>query len=295
MSLIVDLGQSGARIKTNNQVVQSSIAKQASESVVQTLERVFKEVPTQTHELVYLSLTGLMGDVGDVTPYGELCAKLFDAKRVFVMDDGIAAYLGALSRSNGVVLTLGGGVVAVSGNNGKFGHADGKGAIFGDFGGGFWVGQSGMRRAIATLDGRDDAPDLVEALKSELKQHQELQSKTGVEASALCITAAKTVIQAAEAGSKSALQILEQAAVYLGRTVCAAWDKVKEQNSSQPKIAFLGGLSKSDLYLKLIKTEINKSLDCEYVIAQSDHLTGAPLAAELFPNGAPPLFKIWQR
>lgn len=295
MSLIVDLGQSGARIKSGDQVLHSNIAKQSSETVVQTLERIFKELPKQDHEQVFLSLTGLLGDVGDVAPYGQLCEKYFNARQVFVMDDGIAAYLGALTRNNGVVLTLGGGVVAVSGNNGKFGHADGKGAIFGDFGGGFWVGQSGMRRAIATLDGRDDATDLVEALKLELQQHKELVSKTGVEAAALCISAAKTVIQAAENGSKSARQILEQAASYLGKTVCAAWDKVKEQDCPPPKIAFLGGLSKSDLYVTLIKTEINKSLDCDYVAAQSDHLTGAPLAAELFPNGAPPLFKIWQR
>ncbi len=295
MDLVVDLGQSGARIKIDNQVSQLQIAKLTTDSVVETLEKIFKLLPQAQYSKVFLSLTGLLGNVGDVAPFGKLCEKFFNADQVFVMDDGLAAYLGALGEKNGVVLTLGGGVVAVAGNNGKFGHADGKGQIFGDFGGGFWVGQQGLRRAISTLDQRDDAHDLVKLLSAELEAHSKLQNKTGVDAAALCISAAKTVIQGAENGVISAQEILKTAAAFLGATVIAAWNKVSNNTQEKPSITFLGGLSRSDFYTGLIRQEISEKISYEYVKAESDHLTGAPLAAKLYPQGVEPLFKIWKR
>ncbi len=295
MDLVVDLGQSGARIKIGDQISQLEIAKRTTDSVIETLEKVFVLIPKAEYKKVFLSLTGLLGDVGDVSPYGELCKKYFESDQVFVMDDGLAAYLGAVGKKNGVVLTLGGGVVSVSGNNGKFGHADGKGQIFGDFGGGFWIGQQGLRRAIATIDKRDNAEDLVGLLHAELDSHTKLKNKTGVEAAALCISAAKTVVQGAENGVVSATEILKTAAEFLSATVIASWSKVAESSEQRPVVTFLGGLSQSDFYTDLIRKEISKKLLCDFIGAESDHLTGAPLAAELYPKGIEPLFKIWER
>ncbi|MGA0113858.1 MAG: BadF/BadG/BcrA/BcrD ATPase family protein [Candidatus Nanopelagicaceae bacterium] len=295
MNLVVDLGQSGARVKIGDQVSQLQIAKRTTDSVIETLEKAFELIPRQQYTNVYLSLTGLLGDVGDVTPYGELSKKFFDSNHVYVMDDGLAAYLGAIGERDGVVLTLGGGVVAVASNKGRFGHADGKGQIFGDFGGGFWVGQQGLRRAISTLDQRDTAEDLVKLLSAELEAHKQLSNKTGVDAAALCISAAKTVIQGAEGGVVSAQEILKTAAIHLSATVIAAWSKVSKNIENKPTITFLGGLARSDFYTGLIQQEISKKLSCEFVSADGDHLKGAPLAAKLYPNGVEPLFKIWKR
>ena len=295
MEIVLDLGQSGARVKIGEEITSYPIAKQTSESVPSAVERVLQQLPQSKFDRAFLSLTGLLGDVGDVEPFGELCYRYFGAKEVFVMDDGLAAYFGALGKSNGVVLTIGGGVVAVSGNNGKFGHADGKGQIFGDLGGGFWVGQAGMRRALATLDGRDSAHDLVKLLASEVKAHDALANKTSVDAATLCIKAAATIAQGAEKGNASALQILEQGAAYLSDTVVAAWRKVSNSQEEAPEIAFLGGLSQSAVYVNLIQQGIKKQLHSVFVQPRSNHLDGAPLAAKLLPNGAPPLFKRWSK
>jgi len=295
MDIVLDLGQSGARVKIGEEVLSYPIAKQTSESVPSAVERVLQQLPQSEFERAYLSLTGLLGNVGDVEPFGELCYKYFGTREVFVMDDGLAAYFGALGKSNGVVLTIGGGVVAVSGNKGKFGHADGKGQIFGDLGGGFWVGQAGMRRALATLDGRDSAQDLVELLSTEINAHDALANKTSVDAATLCIKAAATVAQGAEKGNESALEILEEGAAHLSDTVVAAWRKVSDTREEAPEIAFLGGLSQSAVYVNLIEQGIKKQLDSLFVQPRSNHLDGAPLAAELLPNGAPPLFKRWSR
>ena len=295
MDIVVDLGQSGARVKIGDEVFKLPIPKKTNETVIETLEEIFKTLTQSEFEEVFLSLTGLLGDVGQVDPYGEICHRYFKAKRVYVMDDGLAAYFGALAEGNGVVLTLGGGVVAVSGNKGKFGHADGKGQIFGDFGGGFWLGQFGLRRAIATIDGRDDAHDLVEALQDELVVHSKLENKTSLEAAALCIASAKRVIEAAETNSRSALQILDIGASELSKTVIAAWLKVRESNQEVPELAFLGGLSQSKLYVDLIARQVQQKLNCKVTSAKGDHLAGAPIAARLYPEGRPPLMKCWKQ
>jgi len=293
MNLVVDLGQSGARIKIGEEVTSLAIAKTAALTVLETLELIFQEVPKQDFETVYLSLTGLYGAVTEEQAIGELCHKHFNAKHVAVLDDGIAAFVGALGNQNGVVLTLGGGVVAISSNAGKFGHADGKGSIFGDLGGGFWVGQTAMRRAIATLDGRDDANDLVELLHSELQEHEKLESKNGVEATTLCINATKTVTAGAEAGVVNALEILNAGADYLAKTVLGVWRKVSSNNSEIPIVCIMGGPTRNQTYVDLIKQAISARLDCNFTTAKSDHLIGAPLTAELYPAGVDPLFKWW--
>jgi N-acetylglucosamine kinase-like BadF-type ATPase len=293
MNLVVDLGQSGARIKIGEEVTSLAIAKTAALTVLETLELIFQEVPKQDFETVYLSLTGLYGAVTEEQAIGELCHKHFNAKHVSVLDDGIAAFVGALGNQNGVVLTLGGGVVAISSNAGKFGHADGKGSIFGDLGGGFWVGQTAMRRAIATLDGRDDANDLVELLHSELQEHEKLESKNGVEATTLCINATKTVTAGAEAGVVNALEILNAGADYLAKTVLGVWRKVSGNNSEIPIVCIMGGPTRNQTYVDLIKQAISARLDCNFTTAKSDHLIGAPMTAELYPAGVDPLFKWW--
>jgi N-acetylglucosamine kinase-like BadF-type ATPase len=293
MNLVVDLGQSGARIKIGEEVTSLAIAKTAALTVPETLELIFQEVPKQDFETVYLSLTGLYGAVTEEQAIGELCHKHFNAKHVAVLDDGIAAFVGALGDQNGVVLTLGGGVVAISSKAGKFGHADGKGSIFGDLGGGFWVGQTAMRRAIATLDGRDDASDLVELLHSELQEHEKLEIKNGVEATTLCINATKTVTAGAEAGVVNAIEILNAGADYLAKTVFGVWRKVSSSDADVPMVCIMGGPTRNQTYVDLIKQAISARLECNFTTAKSDHLIGAPLTAEMYPAGVDPLFKWW--
>jgi glucosamine kinase len=293
VNLVVDLGQSGARFKVGDEIRKTNIAKNSSEELVQTLSRIFKEVPAGRYENIYLSLTGLQGEVGDPRPFGELCSQSFDAKKVFVMDDGIASYLGALGKKSGVVLTLGGGVVAISCKDGAFGHADGKGPIFGDFGGGFWIGQKGLQKVIATIDGRDADFSLVDFMQIELSQHKSLINKTGVEASQLCISSAKKIVDGAQNGITSAQEILNEGAQYLAKTIFAAWQKVKGDSKIEPYLAIQGGLSRSEYYVNQITKELEKLMAFQFTVGAGDHIVGALIAAELYPSGVDPLMKVW--
>ena len=294
MNLVLDLGQSGSRVKIGEQITSFTIAKNSSEPVIVTVEKIFKELGPNTFDCAYLSLTGLQGDVGDPKPFGELCHKYFRTNEVCVMDDGIASYMGALGDKDGVVLTLGGGVVAIASCEGRFSHADGKGPIFGDFGGGFWVGQTALRKAISTLDGRDNEVDLVELLSNELVQYKALENTTGVEASQLCISTAKTVAIGAERGVQGAFNILEEGAMRLSETISAAWTKVKTADEQIPLIAIQGGLSKSQTYVAAILSSLERLMKFKYVDALGDHLSGAPKVAQKYTSDVSPLMKWWR-
>lgn len=294
MNLIVDVGQSGSRARLDEEIFNFAYSKNTSEALIQTLEKIFAEIGKESFSKVYLSLTGLQGNVGNQEPYGELCKRFFGCKEVAVMDDGIAAFAGAIGLNSGVVLTLGGGVVAISSHDKRFGHADGKGPIFGDFGGGFWMGQYALRKAIATQENRDTAFDLVELFSEELTLHQELKDKTGVEAAKLCIYTAQKVCAGAEANNTSALNILGEGADYLSKTIVAAWRQVSLEMKPYPMVAFLGGLSKSQIYVNLIKERVSRFLTCDFVEPIGDHLVGAPLIAESFKTGIDPLLKWWR-
>ncbi|MEY4412698.1 MAG: hypothetical protein RL560_957, partial [Actinomycetota bacterium] len=55
-----------------------------------------------------------------------------------------------------------------------------------------------------------------------------------------------------------------------------------------------GGLSKSNFYVELIKTEVSKSLSFDYVMGDGDHLIGAPRAAAKYHSDVSPLLKWWR-
>jgi N-acetylglucosamine kinase-like BadF-type ATPase len=211
------------------------------------------------------------------------------------MDDGLAAYYGAIGSQDGVVLTLGSGVVAIAGRTGTFAHSDGKGPIFGDFGGGYWIGREGLSIAIATIDGRDNAEDLVELLSENLATYMLLEDKTSTEAASLCIATAKNVLQGAADGVISAQLIAQQAAQDLSKTVLSAWSKTRPKPEDAPTISFLGGLTQASSFIELIRNNISANIPkAQFVSPLGNHLDGAPAIAEQFPDGVAPLLDWWR-
>ena len=158
--LAVDLGQSGSRIKQGDLLITSNRGKLVGESLLESLKAIFESTQKLTADVVSLSCTGFSGIVTNPESFGQLCAQNFGATKVAVIDDGLAGYVGALNGRNGVVLSIGGGVVAVGGNNGKFAHRDGLGSTFGDEGGGFWLGKNAITKVIGIRQGRGDDQEM---------------------------------------------------------------------------------------------------------------------------------------
>ena len=301
MVLAVDLGQSGARFRTTDTEFTSKRSKLAHESTLEVLNDLFIEAQehlgsTFQSEVVALSITGVYGDVGDPKPYGQLAAKYFGAKAVAVIDDGLAGYFGALGNNDGVTLSIGSGTVAIAGRRGSYSHADGLGHIFGDLGGGFWLGKAALERVLATQEGRDDATFLSEFFESEIKTYESLKSHTDAKAHLLCINAAKTLLEAAEAKNTDAITIRDKGAEYLAKTIRAAWTNAGGMRNEGISIALLGKLAENKGYAESIRRRTSSLLpQISLVEPHGNHLDGAIFISEHVPEDIDPLLRWWHK
>ena len=292
MVLCVDLGQSGTRIRMDGFLLHSTRGKLAGELPLPALRAVFESLEKLTADFVALSCTGFGGEVSDPQPFAELCKEFFDASHTAVIDDGLAGFIGALDGANGVVLTIGGGVVCVGGRDEIFAHRDGLGSTFGDEGGGFWLGKLGITRALAARQHRSNDPGLVEIFASELAAYDELGVKNGAEAATLAITSARTLLAAADAGNSSAVKIREEGAYLLAQTVISTWFGAGGNASEAPEIAITGGPSGNRNYVTSIQENIVKILpSASFVMARGDNLDGAKWISENMRNSTPPLLR----
>jgi N-acetylglucosamine kinase-like BadF-type ATPase len=292
MTLVVDLGQSGSRARIDGKQIDSDRGKLNGESVVDSLRAVFLNLPKGQLDIAALACTGFNGVVSDPQPFLALCDEFFGAKKVAVIDDGLAGFVGALGGSNGVVLSIGGGVVSVGGNNSHFAHRDGLGSTFGDEGGGFWLGKLGLTRALGIRQGRGDDQVLLSAFKDQVSAFDALKVKNAAEASTLAITSAKKLLEAADAGSPTAIAIRNEGAELLAQTVIATWLGAGGSLDDALEIAIQGGPSKNPAYVSAIQSNISRSLPhAKFVIARGDNLDGALWIANNMLSDADPLLR----
>ena len=290
--LVIDLGQSGSRARIDGKQIDSDRGKLNGESVVDSLRAVFLNLPKGQIDTAALACTGFNGIVSDPQPFLALCNEFFGAKKVAVIDDGLAGFVGALGGSNGVVLSIGGGVVSVGGNNSHFAHRDGLGSTFGDEGGGFWLGKLGLTRALGIRQGRGDDQVLLSAFEDQVSAFDALKVKNAAEASTLAITSAKNLLAAADAGSPTAITIRNEGAALLAQTVIATWLGTGGSKDDAPEIAIQGGPSKNSTYVSAIQSNISRSIPkAKFVSARGDNLDGALWIANNMPNDAEPLLR----
>ena len=292
MALIVDLGQSGSRIRTGDISINSTRGKLAGEQPMAALRAIFESIEKLSSTTVALSCTGFGGVVTDPHPFLALCDEFFGASSVAVIDDGLAGFVGALGGSNGVVLSIGGGVVSVGGNNSRFAHRDGLGSTFGDEGGGYWLGKLGLTRALGVRQDRGRDAILLESFRAQLLAYDALTIKNAVEAASLAIASAQVLLEAADAGSSTAIAIRNEGATLLAQTVIATWLGAGGSLDDAPEIAIQGGPSKNPGYVSAIQSNISRSLPrAKFVAARGDNLDGALWIANNMLSDADPLLR----
>ena len=292
MALIVDLGQSGSRIRTGDISINSTRGKLAGEQPMAALRAIFESIEKLSSTTVALSCTGFGGVVTDPHPFLALCDEFFGASSVAVIDDGLAGFVGALGGSSGVVLSIGGGVVSVGGNNSHFAHRDGLGSTFGDEGGGYWLGKLGLTRALGVRQDRGRDAILLESFRAQLLAYDALTIKNAVEAASLAIASAQVLLEAADAGSSTAIAIRNEGATLLAQTVIATWLGAGGSLDDAPEIAIQGGPSKNPGYVSAIQSNISRSLPhAKFVAARGDNLDGALWIANNMLSDADPLLR----
>jgi N-acetylglucosamine kinase-like BadF-type ATPase len=293
--LAVDLGQSGTRFKYGDTLLTTDRGKVAGENPLPALKAVFELTQRFEAKVVALSCTGFYGVVTEPQKYLDLCRQFFGATQVAVIDDGLAGYIGALNGRNGVVLSVGGGVVAIAGRDGQYAHRDGLGSTFGDEGGGFWLGKLAITKALACRQGRGDDPEMVDYFADEIDTYFGLEIKNSVDAVNLAINTARKVLDAADAGVSTATAIVDEGAFLLAQSVVAAWFGCGGTKADSLEIVIQGGPARNSSYSTKIALEINAKLP-NAVIVQSagDNLDGATWIAQNMHHDAPPLL-MWAR
>ena len=291
--LAVDLGQSGCRIKQGDLLITSDRGKLVGEAPLASFKAIFESIEKLTADVVSLSCTGFNGVVQNPESFGQLCAQYFGATKVAVIDDGFAGFVGALNGRNGVVLSIGGGVVSVGGNEGKFAHRDGLGSTFGDEGGGFWLGKLAITKALGIRQGRGDDQEMLDYFAAECAAFDALEVKNNAEAATLAIRTAKRVLDAADAGVSTATAIVDEGAYLLAQTVVATWYGCGGTKADSPEIVIQGGPARNATYATKIALEINAKLPNAVIVKSAgDNLDGATWIANNLRQDAPPLL-LW--
>ena len=291
--LSIDLGQSGTRFKQGATELSSDRGKLAGENPLPALRAVFESMEKLSADVVSLSCTGFYGVVSEPEKYLALCAEFFGATKVAVIDDGLAGFIGALNGRNGVVLSVGGGVVAVGGKDGVHAHRDGLGSTFGDEGGGYWLGKLAITKALALRQGRGDDPEMVDYFADEINAYFDLEIRNSVDASNLAIRTAKKVLDAADAGVSTATAIVDEGAYLLAQTAVSAWYGCGGTKADSPEIVIQGGPARNATYATKIALEINAKLPNAVIVKSAgDNLDGATWIANNLRQDAPPLL-LW--
>lgn len=171
-----------------------------------------------------IGLTGLHGRLPDAERLRHVLPAGWHVAELRAMDDSIGAYLCGLETRTGVVVVVGTGVAATAWDGAdRWAHGDGRGALLGDRGGGFWIGSRALRHVGRMLDGVGPATTLLDRAEQRFGPRSEFSRTLAWDPSVVARIAAfcVDVVAAADEGDVIASRIVAQAAQELRRTTVA--------------------------------------------------------------------------
>ncbi|MGH3424933.1 MAG: BadF/BadG/BcrA/BcrD ATPase family protein, partial [Nocardioidaceae bacterium] len=158
---------------------------------------------------------GLARDLGDRWSHRP--------EQVLVVSDALAWHVGALDRSDGAVLAVGTGAVAVRLDRGEVDVVDGRGLLLGDAGSGAWIGLHALRAAARSPEGPGDSSRLRHAALARFGPRARWPGLLGHDGLAAELAAfAPEVLRLAGAGDDEADEVREAAVVALADTARTA-------------------------------------------------------------------------
>lgn len=176
--------------------------------------------------------------------------------------DAVAAHFGAFNGGVGIVQIAGTGAICLGvDEKGERFYADGWGALLGDEGSGYWIGQQALRAACRSADGRAPRSQLTGAVLGALGVadcndlvhflHAEKNARDSI------ASLARLVFDAAMGGVPEAIEIREEATMLLSRSIAATARRMlmrhQERSIGTAKsldfsLSLLGGLFEDDFF-----------------------------------------------
>jgi glucosamine kinase len=230
-------------------------------------------------DAVGAGLTGLHAGVRDLAALAlPTWSERLGTREVRLADDAVTSFLGALGDRAGVVVAAGTGVTVLACRDGSSpARVNGWGPTLGDEGGGYWVGQQGLRSAYRFTDGRPGSERLAELARETFGDLQRLPAALAQSPRRVADVAsfAPQVAHAAEAGDRDALRIWQRAAMHLAEATSAAAHVA--DLDQETAISWTGALfDAGSLLLDPLEAALReRAPDLRLTPPQADALTGA--------------------
>lgn len=233
--LAVDGGQTELRMALlhDDQSVQivkvGGFSHQASpdgvRSIATAVEVAYSQLSSPPHvERICLGLTGAPADETGRRRLADLIQTALGGCEVWLGPDMVTSHAGALAGQPGVVLAAGTGVVCLGlTRDGSTHSSGGHGHLLGDDGGGFAIGQAGMRAAMQADDGTGPPTELAALAREQFGSLDSLRHRVYTSHNPVSEIASFVphVATAARAGDHVARGIFAGAVADLVRTTAA--------------------------------------------------------------------------
>lgn len=290
----IDAGQSGSRLRlqtpggaemswTGPGIPAGMTPLQAMtgpllNSAVQRLRDAGLDAPA----VVGAGLSGFHGGAADAGKALGIWREALGVRRLSLADDAVTSYLGALGDDSGAVVAAGTGVAVLASSGVTSIRVNGWGPTLGDEGGGYWIGQEGLRSAYRWLDGRRGSERLAAEAQATFGALTELPGTLAASEDRVAMIASfsRNVAAAAHSLDAEANRIWAQAGQELARAALAALHQICESDADVADVARIswnGSLFEAgDLLLAPFREVIRSTLPGARIVGpQSDSLHGA--------------------
>jgi N-acetylglucosamine kinase-like BadF-type ATPase len=157
------------------------------------------------------------GRPSGVAFYRGCLESLLPQTRVLIESDAFISYIGAIGIQPGVLLIAGTGAIAIArANDGNMIRVGGWGSVFGDEGGGYWIGREAVSAALRANDA-GTFPEFIAAVVSTLELRHITEAPVAWKSGEIDVRSvagvARVVIE--QHTTEPGKQILREAAAYL--------------------------------------------------------------------------------
>lgn len=249
MNLVVDVGQTGARIRgLHKSPVLTSFASRhlavpgAGAALAQHLVDEWSAAGRPEVDSIFLGLTGFHAEFA--TRVLERLCDATGARGAIASSDLVTAHLGAIGPRPGIVVIAGTGLVLNwLDHESHHGSLGGTGWLLGDLGGGFWIGKEGILAARSAWERRGEATALLAAAESMLGPMPQILDRLYSEPAPVAAVAgfARSVVEVARAGDARATAIVEAAGREIASMIRAAG--VRFAADRPAAVSLVGGLA----------------------------------------------------
>jgi N-acetylmuramic acid 6-phosphate etherase len=197
------------------------------------------------------------------------------AHELVLASDSVTSHVGAFSGGAGAMVAIGTGAVGLGVGSEGLVQVDGRGYWLGDDGGGSWIGRLALRHVLDSVAGQGFPTSLVAAAEARYGDLARLPGTltAGDQVATTTAAFARDVVAAAEAGDRTALQVLDAAGAALARTLGHA-----AALSGTDRVTAVGGLAGVPLLLDRLRRRLPD--DLTWTEPAGTSLDGAVLLAE---------------